>query len=291
MEERERQARRSAGGRGKALARWAPLVGVSAAVAVVLVTPAAAGSGVLEDESLTPASVTASDFSFTSRDVTINQGETVTWTNSQGTHNVVFEGSQPAFPPSPPNAGVWPYTRSFDTPGTFRYYCEPHGGPGGVGMAGTVTVTPVASPPGETPPPGGGTPPPGGGTPPPGGGNPPPGGGGGGEGGGGGGSPGGRADTTVTLQVSDATPARGARVRFFGTVRPARDGRLLQLQRRSRGGSYLTVSRIRLRDAGSARSKFSKRLRVMGDAVFRARLPADSAHQVGVSRAKRLNVP
>jgi hypothetical protein len=30
---------------------------------------------------------------------------------------------------------------------------------------------------------------------------------------------------------------------------------------------------------------------VLGDAVFRARLPADSAHELGVSRTRRLNVP
>jgi hypothetical protein len=29
----------------------------------------------------------------------------------------------------------------------------------------------------------------------------------------------------------------------------------------------------------------------VGDAVFRARLPADSDHLTGVSRTKRLNVP
>jgi plastocyanin len=295
MDKRETQAQGGAGGRAFGRARWLRLVGISAAVvAVALVAAAPAGGGVLADERLAPASVTLSDFSFTPRDVTIGQGETVTWTNNQGTHNVVFDGSQPAFPASPPNANVWPYTRPFDTPGTFRYYCQPHGGPGGVGMSGTVTVTGAAPPPG-TPPPGGGTPPPGGGTPPPGGGTPPPGGGGdpspgGGGGGGGGGSPGGRVDTTVTLKVSDASPARGARVRFFGTVQPERDGRMLQLQRR-RGRSYVTVTRIRLTDAGSTRSKFSKRLRIVGDAVFRARLPADSNHLTGVSRTKRLNVP
>jgi plastocyanin len=298
MEERERQAHEGAGGRAKASARLLSFMGVSAAVvAVALVAAAPAGGGVIAGERLAPASVTVSDFSFAPRDVTIVQGETVTWTNTQGTHNVVFDGSQPAFPESPPSANVWPYTRSFNTPGTFRYYCQPHGGPGGVGMAGTVTVTEAAPPPGGgTPPPGGGTPPPGGGTPPPGGGTPPPGGGtpppgGGGGGGGGNPPPGGLASTTVTLKVSDTTPARGARVRFFGAVRPERDGRMLQLQRRARGGSYRTVARIRLSDAGSARSKFSKRFRVLGDAVFRARLPADSAHEAGVSRTRRLDVP
>jgi hypothetical protein len=235
-----------------------------------------------------------SNYAFTPQQVRINQGDTVVWTSAPGSdaHNVVIPAETFESPVAGPGGPVWPVRHTFNTPGTFNYFCRPHQ----PGMAGTVIVDPAASPPG-TPPPGGGTPPPGGGTPPPGGGTPPPGGGTPPPGGGtpppGGGNPppGGLADTTVTLQVSDATPARGARVRFFGTVRPARDGRLLQLQRRTRGGSYVTVSRIRLRDAGSTRSKFSKRLRVLGDAMFRARLPADSAHQVGVSRAKRLNVP
>jgi hypothetical protein len=32
-------------------------------------------------------------------------------------------------------------------------------------------------------------------------------------------------------------------------------------------------------------------LRVLGDAVFRARLPADAEHLTGTSRTRRLNVP
>jgi plastocyanin len=291
MEERERQARKGAGGRVKR-ARWLLFAGVSAAVMVVAATAAPAGG----ERSRVAADVTveARDDVFVQAQVTISQGETVTWTQAGSRpHNVRFDDGT-FEQPADPTTSAWSHPRRFDAAGSFRYYCEAHGGPNGSGMSGTVTVlAPPGSPPpgGATPPPGGGTPPPGGGTPPPGGGTPPPGGGTPPPGGGGDPPPGGLANTTVTLRVSDATPARGARVRFFGTVRPARDGRLLQLQRRSRGGSYLTVARIRLTDAGSTRSKFSKRLRVMGDAVFRARLPADRAHEVGVSRAKRLNVP
>jgi plastocyanin len=286
MEERERQAREGAGG-GVKRARWVLFAGVSAAVMVVAAPAGGERSRVAAD-----VTVEARDDVFVQAQVTIYQGETVTWTQAGSRpHNVRFDDGtfeQPADPTSSP----WSSPRRFDAVGSFRYYCEAHGGPNGSGMSGTVTVlaAPGTPPPGGgTPPPGGGTPPPGGGTPPPGGGNPPP--GGSNPPGGGSPPPGGRASTTVTLQVSDATPARGARVRFFGTVRPARDGRLVQLQRRTRGSSYLTVARIRLRDAGSTRSKFSKRLRVLGDAVFRARLRADSAHEVGVSHAKRLNVP
>ena len=36
--------------------------------------------------------------------------------------------------------------RTFTTPGTFRYYCQVHGGPNGVGMSGTVTVNPTGYP-------------------------------------------------------------------------------------------------------------------------------------------------
>jgi plastocyanin len=244
------------------------------------VTSAPAGGGIGVSSSLTPAMVTATSYQFAPRDVTIDQGESVTWTNAGGSHNVVIEaeGFEQPSPPAPPGAPNWPVTHTFNTPGTFTYYCRPHQG---LGMTGTVTVNPAPPPPGGgPPPPAGGPPPPGGGPPPPGGtppGSPTP-------------APGaGKSATAVTLQVSDATPIRGARVRFFGTVTPKRDGRFLQLQRRARG-SFRTVLRIRLVDAGSSRSKFSKRVRVLGDAVFRARLPADSGHELGTSRARRLDV-
>jgi plastocyanin len=290
MKARETQARAGAGGRAAAPARRLVLgVALGVVGAVVLAAPAGGGPATARVE---PASVTVANFSFTPRDVTINQGETVTWTNTQGTHNVVFEGSPAPFQPAGPDATVWPYTRRFDTAGTFRYYCAPHAE--SQGMRGTVTVNP---PPGAAPgqpappqpgPPG--TPPGPPGTPPgpPGApdqpGESPPGAPGPGT------TPGGKLATTVTLNVSDATPSRGEGVRFFGSVRPQQDGRFVQLQRRSRRGSYTTVTRIRLKDAGSSRSKFSKRLRVLRDAVFRARLPADATHKADTSRARRVNV-
>jgi plastocyanin len=276
MEKRKTQLKEGAGGRASAQVRWLPFVGVSAALVAVLIMAAPAGGGGPVSTKLAPAMVTATNYQFAPRDVTINQGESVTWTNGGGTHNVVIEAEgleQPSTeaPPGPPN---WPVTHAFNTPGTFTYYCRPHRS---FGMTGTVTVNAAAPPPegSSPPPPGGGSPSPGGGSEP---GTPAP------------GAPGaGKASTTVTLQVSDATPARGVRVRFFGTVKPEQDGRLLQLQRRTRG-SFRTVARIKLGDAGTTRSKFSKRLRMLGDAVFRARLPADSAHEAGTSRARRLDV-
>jgi plastocyanin len=101
-------------------------------------------------------SVTASNYAFGPRDVTVNVGESVTWTNIGGSHNVRFDdGSfdQPADP-----ADVWPapVSRTFSTVGTFRYVCEAHDVSDN--MTGTVRVLAAGAPPG--PGPGAGLPPP-----------------------------------------------------------------------------------------------------------------------------------
>ena len=83
--------------------------------------------------------VTASSNVFTPADVTVLQGESVTWTNGDGFHNVRFEDGLFTMPTStdPP---PWSVSRTFNTVGKYRYYCEAHGQPNGVGMSGTVTV-------------------------------------------------------------------------------------------------------------------------------------------------------
>ena len=278
MEERKTQAPKRAGGGASPPARWLPLSGAAALVALA-VTAAPAGGGTAGSATVGDTTVTAtSSNAFDPKDVIVNEAETVTWNNGGGNHNVIFDDGV-RYPPTGSSSQPWTYPRTFTVPGIYRYHCSVHQAQ--FGMEGTVTVNPAPPPPGGgPPPPAGGPPPPGGGPPPPGGtppGSPTP-------------APGaGKSATAVTLQVSDATPIRGARVRFFGTVTPKRDGRFLQLQRRARG-SFRTVLRIRLVDAGSSRSKFSKRVRVLGDAVFRARLPADSGHELGTSRARRLDV-
>jgi plastocyanin len=73
--------------------------------------------------------------------VTVTQGDTVTWNNAGGFHNVHFEDGSFDQPPSPSSA-LWSVSRPFTTTGSFRYYCEAHGSAGGVGMSGTVTVKP-----------------------------------------------------------------------------------------------------------------------------------------------------
>jgi plastocyanin len=85
--------------------------------------------------------VTVGSNFFNAANVTITQGDTVTWTNTGGTHNVKFDDGSYTMP-SPASSALWSVNRTFNTTGTFRYYCQVHGGPGGVGMSGTVTVNP-----------------------------------------------------------------------------------------------------------------------------------------------------
>ena len=95
---------------------------------------------------------------------------------------------------------------------------------------------------------------------------------------------------TVTLKVSDATPLAGKRVRVFGVVRPARDGRKVQIQKRLRNGSFKTIATTRLRDAGAAKSTYSLLLRLSADAVLRAREAGDDEAATGLSHRRKLDV-
>jgi plastocyanin len=84
---------------------------------------------------------------FTPKTVSVNVGESVTWTNQAGGfHNVVFDDGSFA-QPADPSPDAWSTTRTFDTAGEFLYYCEQHGNKGGVGMSGKVIVGGGAPPP------------------------------------------------------------------------------------------------------------------------------------------------
>lgn len=94
----------------------------------------------------------------------------------------------------------------------------------------------------------------------------------------------------VVLRVSDRTPSAGQRVRFFGTAAPQHDGRTVRIQRQTTTGSWKTVARTALRDAGAERSKFSRSMRVRRDGVYRARVYRDADHATGTSGPKSVDV-
>ena len=100
---------------------------------------------------------------FAPNDVTITAGDTVNFRWEDGGHNVQIDTPPEQFNSGFKNNGAT-YSRTFTNPGTYVFYCAPHGSDNNgrpSGMAGRLTV--VAAP----PPPGGGgttTPPPDGGT-------------------------------------------------------------------------------------------------------------------------------
>jgi plastocyanin len=101
-------------------------------VALMLAWPAAAGAA--------DQTVVATPFSqFSPSSVTVDIGNTVTWHNDGGFHDVVFDDGS-FREPNPPSFENWTVSRSFATAGVFRYYCSIHGAPNGLGMAGLVTV-------------------------------------------------------------------------------------------------------------------------------------------------------
>src|SRR4051812_44134368 len=99
-------------------------------------------------------SVDVSSDKFTPKAVTVNQGDTVTWTWSSGTHNVT--STTPAGVLKSGNLSKpATYSHTFtETPGTYQYECTKHGG-----MTGTITVVGADStpPPAPTASPAGGT--------------------------------------------------------------------------------------------------------------------------------------
>ena len=88
----------------------------------------------------TSHNVTAQNFGFSPSILTINVGDTVIWTNNEGTHNV--NGTQASYPSNPASFGNnvgsgWTYTFVFKTAGTYDYHCSPHRS---AGMTGKVIV-------------------------------------------------------------------------------------------------------------------------------------------------------
>src|SRR5205823_212749 len=84
--------------------------------------------------------------------VTVSKGTTVTWRNtSQTAHTVTDDPSKAANPADaqlPSGAQAWDsgnvdpgqtFSHTFDTPGTYKYFCTPHET---AGMLGTIIVTP-----------------------------------------------------------------------------------------------------------------------------------------------------
>ncbi|MEO6057486.1 MAG: plastocyanin/azurin family copper-binding protein [Gemmatimonadales bacterium] len=112
------------------------LPGMLKFTAIATPDPAAANTVLLLDEG---------GHRFEPSSITVAAGDTVNWLWLVGSasHNVVpNDGNLPATSGAPTGYPKFLSFR-FTIPGVYRYHCAVHGGPGGTGMVGTVTVLPL----------------------------------------------------------------------------------------------------------------------------------------------------
>lgn len=83
---------------------------------------------------------------FNPNTLTINAGDTISWTNSGGFHNV--NGSLSTYPSNPEgftngsaSSSGWNYKKAFILPGSYNYRCDPHAS----SMTASFTVLPVSN--------------------------------------------------------------------------------------------------------------------------------------------------
>ena len=79
-------------------------------------------------------------------------------------------------------------------------------------------------------------------------------------------------------------------MRLFGVVKPARDGKKVQIQKRLRNGKFKTIATARLHAASGDKSTYSIKLRVAKDVVLRARVAGDDERATGISSGRKLDV-
>jgi hypothetical protein len=72
----------------------------------------------------------------------------------------------------------------------------------------------------------------------------------------------------VSTSISTSKVRRGSRVRFSGTIRPARDGAQIAFQKLSRG-RWVTIGGTITRHGGKAFSRYSRRVRIRRGGTFR----------------------
>jgi FtsP/CotA-like multicopper oxidase with cupredoxin domain/plastocyanin len=91
----------------------------------------------------TTTTVHVQDFQFVQKDVSIHVGDTVVWSVDAAGHTVTDDGGAFAFGTvsSTLSVNAPNIQHTYNTAGAFPYHCAIHGGPGGVGMSGTVHVT------------------------------------------------------------------------------------------------------------------------------------------------------
>ena len=104
------------------------------ALAIFFLTPGA--SALAEGADSVPLEM--KNFVFAPTEIHIARGQSVTWTNTDFVAHTVTADDH-TFDSGYVSLGGT-FTQQFDTPGTYQYFCQPHGGAGLKGMSGTIIV-------------------------------------------------------------------------------------------------------------------------------------------------------
>lgn len=105
--------------------------GGTASVDFELVSSGGGGGGTEVEVSLTAS------FTFSPSTLTISPGTTVVWRNAAAVFHTVTPDGHSEWQRAALNQANQTFSHTFNTAGTFAYYCEPHQGQG---MTGTITV-------------------------------------------------------------------------------------------------------------------------------------------------------
>jgi plastocyanin len=89
-------------------------------------------------QAVAPVTVAIQVLQFVPQDITVPVGTRVAWVNDGGRHQIVADDG--TFKSQPLTAAQQKFVYQFRRPGAFPYHCYFHGGTGGKGMAGVVTV-------------------------------------------------------------------------------------------------------------------------------------------------------
>jgi len=120
--------------------RFVGIVAVIALVALFTLVPLAGAA----PRAAETKNVAIKDFAFEPKTISINVGDTITWTNEGPSPHTVTADAADSFDSGNLDKGAT-YSETFDEVGTFAYYCKYHGSKGGTGMAGSIVVAEAAA--------------------------------------------------------------------------------------------------------------------------------------------------
>jgi plastocyanin len=96
------------------------------------------GTGTAAQQKAAPVTIAIQVLSFVPQDITVPVGTRVAWVNDGGRHQIVADDG--SFQSQQLTTAQQKFVYQFRRPGVFPYHCFFHGGAGGKGMSGVVTV-------------------------------------------------------------------------------------------------------------------------------------------------------